>query len=68
MALELDPTVALLLPCNVVLEPSGDGGTRVSAVDPHALMPDAAFKEVADGAAAKLTAALEAIGTWSESS
>src|SRR6478736_10231454 len=37
-ALELDPSVALLLPCNVVLEPAPEGGTRVRAVDPRALM------------------------------
>ncbi len=67
-ALEIDPTVALLLPCNIVLEPGADGGTHVSAVDPRALMSDPAFQEVAEGAAAKLTAALEAIGTRGESS
>ncbi|MFA5565593.1 MAG: DUF302 domain-containing protein [Acidimicrobiia bacterium] len=57
-ALQLDPTVALMLPCNVVLEATPDGGTRVSAVDPRHLMPDAAFAEVAEGAAAKLEAAI----------
>lgn len=60
-ALELDPTVALLLPCNVVLEPADGGGTRVRAVDPRELMPDPAFAEVADAAAARLTAALDAL-------
>ena len=61
-ALGIDPSAALLLPCNVVLEPSGDGGTRISAVDPRELMPEPAFKELADGAAAKLTAAIEGVG------
>ena len=32
-ALQLDPTVALLIPCNVVLEPEGPG-TRIAIVDP----------------------------------
>jgi len=62
-ALELDATSALVLPCNVVLEPGADGGTHISAVDPRELMPDPAFAELANGAAAKLAAALEAVGT-----
>lgn len=61
-ALELDPTVALVLPCNVVLEPGADGGTHISAVDPRELMPDPAFTELACGAAEKLSAALDAVG------
>jgi len=61
-ALELDATSALVLPCNVVLEPGADGGTHISAVDPRELMPDPAFADLANGAAAKLTAALAAVG------
>lgn len=60
-ALQLDPSVALVLPCNVVLEPDGSGGTRISVVDPRDLMPDPAFAELADAAAAQLTAALDAL-------
>ena len=60
-ALELDPSVALLLPCNVVLEPGADEGTHISVVDPRDLMSDPAFAEVAESAAAELTAALEAL-------
>lgn len=37
-ALSLDPSLALLLPCNVVLEELGDGRTRVSIVDPRAML------------------------------
>jgi uncharacterized protein (DUF302 family) len=59
-ALELDPTSALVLPCNVVLEPAGDGSTRVAAVDPRALMPGDEFVELAEDAADRLRAALEA--------
>lgn len=59
-ALELDPSVALLLPCNVVLE-AVEGGTRVSAVDPSGLMPDPAFAALAQQANAKLRAALDAV-------
>ena len=60
-ALELDPTVALLLPCNVVLEPAPEGGTWVRAVDPRALMDAPEFAEIAGDAATRLTAALDAL-------
>lgn len=60
-ALTLDPSAALALPCNVVLEATEDG-TKVSAVDPHEIMDDPAFAELADDAAAKLQAAIDAIG------
>jgi uncharacterized protein (DUF302 family) len=60
-ALELDPSASLLLPCNVVLEPAPGGGTHISAVDPHALMPDPAFADLAQDAADRLAAALAAV-------
>lgn len=56
-ALEIDPTVALVLPCNVTLE-STDAGTRVRAVDPRALMDDPRFGELAEEVAGRLRAAL----------
>jgi len=59
-ALTIDPTVALLLPCNVVLEES-DGTTTVSAVDPRELMNDPQFNDLAAEAAGKLRAAIESI-------
>jgi uncharacterized protein (DUF302 family) len=60
-ALELDPTVALVLPCNVVLE-QADGGTRVRVVDPRQLMDDPRFADLADEAASKLERAVDALG------
>jgi uncharacterized protein (DUF302 family) len=60
-ALELDPSVALLLPCNVVLEPAPNGGTRVRAVDPRELMDSPEFAEIAADAAQRLAAALDAL-------
>ena len=60
-ALQLDPSVSLLLPCNVVIEPT-DGGTRVAAVDPHELMSDPRFAQLADDAAQRLQAALDSLG------
>ncbi len=61
-ALELDPGSALALPCNVVLEPAPGGGTRIRAIDPRELMPAPALAGLADSAATKLTAALQAVG------
>lgn len=58
-ALRADPAAALLLPCNVVLEPDGEGRTRVSVVDPRELMPGPAMAELAAAAAAKLDGALD---------
>ena len=59
-ALELDPSVALVLPCNVTLE-SADGGTRVRVIDPRALMDDPRFASLADEAARKLRAAVSSL-------
>jgi uncharacterized protein (DUF302 family) len=61
-ALQLDPTASLVLPCNVVLEPDGAGGTTVSVVDPRSLMPGDEFAELAGEAAGLLQAALDQIG------
>jgi uncharacterized protein (DUF302 family) len=60
-ALDLDPSVALLLPCNVVLEPGPDGGTRVRAVDPRELMDAPEFAAVAADAAQRLASALDGL-------
>ena len=57
-ALDIDPSVALLLPCNVALD-EAEGGTRVRIVDPRELMDDPRFESLADEAAAKLQAALD---------
>ena len=60
-ALQIDPSVSLLLPCNVVVE-AIENGTRVSAVDPRELMDDPRFAALADEAAARLRAAINAVG------
>ena len=57
-ALEIDPSVALVLPCNIVLEES-DSNTSVRVVDPRDLMDDLRFDELADQAAGGLQAAIE---------
>jgi uncharacterized protein (DUF302 family) len=59
-ALELDESVSLLLPCNVVLADTG-AGTRITAVDPRQLMTDDVFQQLAADAADRLAAALAAV-------
>ncbi len=60
-ALQIDPSVALVLPCNVVLEPAGSG-TRIAVIDPRELMTDPAFASLATQAAGQLTTALASLG------
>ena len=61
-ALNIDPTVSLLLPCNVVLEAVA-GGTRVAAADPRELMTDPAFAKLAGDAAAQLQTAIDQLAS-----
>lgn len=61
-ALQLDESVSLLLPCNVVLAAEGNA-TKISAVDPRELMTDPAFQELADEAAERLSAAITAVAS-----
>ncbi len=67
-ALEIDPSVALLLPCNVVLEEREPGRTLVSIADPRQLMPEDAFGELAAEGADRLEAVVAAVGGGSRSS
>ena len=59
-ALELDPSVSLLLPCNVVIEVV-NGRTRVAAADPRELMSDPRLAELAADAASRLQAAIDRV-------
>lgn len=64
-ALEAEPTVGLLLPCNVVVRGLGDDGTRVEALDPDTMVTltgNHALTDVAAEARRRLAAALEAVG------
>ncbi|GAC1602059.1 MAG: DUF302 domain-containing protein [Acidimicrobiales bacterium] len=63
-ALEIDPRVATLLPCNVVVR-TEDGRTVVEAVDPKIIseVPDnPALAAIADEAGERIQAALDALG------
>ncbi len=59
-ALRIDPSVSLLLPCNVVVEDVGHG-TKVAAVDPLGLMDDPAFADLASEVSTRLRRALDAV-------
>jgi len=59
-ALTIDPTVSLLLPCNVVLETVAEG-THVAIADPRELMPGVELADLANEAARQLAAVIAAI-------
>ncbi len=62
-ALEAEPNVGLLLPCNVVVRTHGDR-TMVSAVDPQMIadfLDHPALREIADEAAELLDAAITSL-------
>lgn len=61
-ALSADPTVGLMLPCNVVVYDNGDGTTTVSAINPMAaigVVGNPALDDVARSATDKLTKVIE---------
>lgn len=64
-ALEVDPRIATLLPCNVVVADEGEGQTRVEAFDPAfmaSIAPDPGLAEVAADARERLSGMMEALG------
>ncbi|HUY86324.1 MAG TPA: DUF302 domain-containing protein [Acidimicrobiales bacterium] len=56
-ALSIDPSVALMLPCNVVLSEENNR-TSISIADPRSMMTDPGMSELAQDAAERLNAAL----------
>ncbi len=63
-AVQVDPSIAAVLPCNVVVRSVDDTTTRVEAFDPQVMMRLAdgpALAEVATDARQRLTAALAAL-------
>jgi len=63
-ALEAEPSIGLLLPCNVVVRSTSEDTTMVEAVDPQtmvALTANPALQDVADDASRRLTAALNSL-------
>lgn len=63
-ALSAQPSIALLLPCNVVVRSLGAGCTEVSAIDPRrmaAVSAEPELAEVAEEARERLAAALSSV-------
>jgi uncharacterized protein (DUF302 family) len=63
-ALQAEPSVGLLLPCNVVVRSTGPAETVVEAVDPQtmvALTDNPGLQDVADDARTRLDAALASL-------
>ena len=63
-ALAAEPSIGLLLPCNIVVRSTSEDTTIVEAVDPQtmvALTANPALQQVADDAARRLTAALNSL-------
>jgi uncharacterized protein (DUF302 family) len=63
-AIDVDPDIGLLLPCNVLVRADGPDTTLVQAVDPHMMVNvtgRAELEAVADEAAGRLRAALDAM-------
>lgn len=58
--LEHDDSVALLLPCNVVLD-TVDGGTRVRAIDPLGMLASDGLDELAMAAGRRLKTAIDTL-------
>jgi uncharacterized protein (DUF302 family) len=65
-AVQADPSVGALLPCNVVVRAQDDTTTLVEALDPDVMMSvadTAELKEVAADARQRLSAALESLSS-----
>ncbi|NIA24366.1 MAG: DUF302 domain-containing protein [Gammaproteobacteria bacterium] len=63
-ALDLEPAIGLLLPCNVTLRATEDGSIRISAVDPIAMLSvseSSDIRPIAEEARSRLIAALTAL-------
>ena len=64
-ALQAEPSIGLLLPCNVVVRALDETSTAVEAVDPQmmvAMTNNPELQSVSDDATARLSAALTSLG------
>ena len=64
-ALQAEPSIGLLLPCNVVVRTISEDRTAVEAVDPQmmvAITGNPALQPVSDNATTRLRAALDSLG------
>jgi len=63
-ALQVEPSIGLLLPCNVVVRSLDDDTTLVEALDPKVMVPltgNDALSSIADHAGQRLAAALDTL-------
>jgi uncharacterized protein (DUF302 family) len=62
-AIDVDPDIGALLPCNVIVRANPDGGTDIAAADPAAMLAMGAdgLDDVAGDARAGIEAALAAL-------
>lgn len=63
-AVQAEPSIGVLLPCNVVVRSAGEGSTIVEAIDPatmHELTGNAAMKDVAVTIGGMLQAVLDSL-------
>ncbi|HRI55598.1 MAG TPA: DUF302 domain-containing protein [Anaerolineae bacterium] len=66
-ALSTDPSVGLMLPCNVVVYDNGDGASTVSALNPMAaigVVGNPGLDAMAAAATAKLSAAIDRMSAF----
>ncbi len=64
-AIQVEPSVGALLPCNVVVRSTGERSTVVEALDPQMMVSvteNPALGDVAEDAGTRLRAALDALG------
>ena len=67
-ALELEPSIGLLLPCNVVVRDDQEGGTIVEAIEPTVLVTftqNPALEPIAGELSLRLRSALAAVADGS---
>ena len=66
-AIQAEPSIGVLLPCNVVVRSIGEGRTLVEAVDPSTMVEltgNDRLTDVATDAHDRLTQALQALTVW----
>jgi uncharacterized protein (DUF302 family) len=59
-ALQAEPSVGLMLPCNVVLEATDDG-THVAIIDPRSMLDTPALADLANDAADRLRSVVDGL-------
>jgi len=65
-ALQAEDKIGTMLPCNVIVQKSDDGGVEIAAIDPAASMAavdNPALEEIATTIGAKLLAVIEQVGS-----